>query len=473
MGHEGERILTVYQDRRVRVDRGQPAHEQENALLAAAIELHWQLDRVETLDDAAHCLVHRLAETLNAENVMLFWRERERSPLRGLAFASEPIDPIHTAAAEEVALLSRTVQHPASNASGHDGNSIPGRGGMMAIAQCQRVHGLTKLVGACLYDDEGGVCGCVMVFNAATTSTPQFLDALSRPLSAKLQNIVRHQGGVVHAIAKLFKQSSPSHWRWIAVACVAVVLVMFAPATYTIGTKIELQPVQRRFVAVAFDGPLKRCHVLPGDVIREGDLLAEIDPREIQYELAGIEAELAQAMQAEKTSLAQQDFAAGRFAKLESDRLRVKSELLHHRRDHLEIRSPIDGIIVSGDWRSREGTPLTRGETLFEIAPLSEMVVELWVPEADIGHVRVGMPVRFFTTAMPDHVTSGTIASVHPKAELKEHENVFIAKIKISNSEGWLQPGMRGRATIYGDSHAIGWNLLHRPWYALRNRIGV
>ncbi|MFG0289055.1 MAG: efflux RND transporter periplasmic adaptor subunit, partial [Rhodopirellula sp. JB044] len=322
-------------------------------------------------------------------------------------------------------------------------------------------------------NDTDEVCGVLMTLNCHQPAAGHFLEALSSPLSSKLFSIRRHQGGRLQSTIRSLIRISPSGSRIVFCAAIAVTLLMFAPATYTVDAKLELQPVQRRFVAAAFDGPLQTCYVRPGDLVAEGELLAEIDPRELQYELAGIESQLEQAMQTRKGHVAQHAFGSVRIAQLESERLTAKADLLAHRREHLEIRSPIEGMIVSGDWRSREGTPLSRGETLFEVAPLAEMNVEIWIPESEVTHVREGMPVRFYTNAAPEKTFIGKITTVHPKAELQEHDNVFIAEVRVPNESGWLQPGMRGRATIYGDTHPIGWNLLHRPWFALRNWVGI
>ncbi|MBB3208702.1 RND family efflux transporter MFP subunit [Rhodopirellula rubra] len=442
--------------------------ESENALLAAAIELQSQLDQADTLSAASHSLVHRLAEILDASEVTLCWRETPQSGMRCIATTRESTEPTQIAAAEELALHGGTTHWPPSESAGQ-----AERGGMMAIAQYVREATADSFVGSCLLNEDGEVCGVVMVLDSRGASSHPFLEALSSPLASKLLSIRRHQGGRIQSALRSLIQTSPSGTRIIISAAIALTLLMFAPATYTIDTKLELQPVQRRFVAAAFDGPLQKCLVRPGDVVIAGELLAELDPRELQYELAGIESQLEQAMQTRKGHVAQHEFGSVRLAQLESERLSARAELLAHRREHLEIRSPIDGMIVSGDWRSREGTPLSRGETLFEIAPLNEMVVEIWIPESEVTHVREGMPIRFYTNAAPEKTFTGRISTVHPKAELQDHDNVFIAEVRVANNAGWLQPGMRGRATIYGDTHAIGWNLFHRPWFAFRNWAGI
>ncbi len=444
-----------------------PSDDEEKRLLAAAIELLSQLDRDDTLESAAHTLVHRLTETAKCRDVIVFWRRKPTVVMDVIASTNSDVDPTLLAATEEFTVRRKTTTWPRSIAE------LPtDQGGMLAIAQAARAINATRIIGSCLLDDEHQIVGVIVLLDPLSPHAAVFLEAMSAPLSGKLTAIKRHQPTTTQAVLHGLMQSLPTRKRTLIIASLAATLLMLAPATYTVDAKLEMQPTRRRFVAAAVDGPLQSCHVRPGDQVVANELLAEIDPREIEYELAGLQSQFEQALQTEKTHLAQQEFAAGQLARLETERLRGKTELLAHRREHLEIRSPIDGVIVSGDWRSREGTPLSRGETLFEIAPLANMKVEIWVPESEYPHVRAGMQVQFYTHAAPDRIVSGAITKVHPKAELHDHENVFIADVLVENQAGLLKPGMRGRATIYSDTHSIGWNLLHRPWYAFCNFVG-
>ena len=58
-------------------------------------------------------------------------------------------------------------------------------------------------------------------------------------------------------------------------------VICVLPLRYVVPADIELQANERRFVAVPFDGPLRSSTVRPGDLVKAGDLLAEIDPQGI------------------------------------------------------------------------------------------------------------------------------------------------------------------------------------------------
>ena len=201
----------------------------------------------------------------------------------------------------------------------------------------------------------------------------------------------------------------------------------------------------------------------PGDVVSTNMLLARMDDREIRWEIAGLQADLSRATNERDSHLADHKMGDAEIARHEMARLKNRSELLSYRNDNLDLRSPIDGIVVSGDHRDEEGIPLSTGDTMFEIAPLDAMVIEVAIPEEDIRWTRPGMPVRLQLDSMPAMVFDAEIVRIHPRAELKDQENVFIAEAGISNSEGLLRPGMRGAARVRSDRNLLGWNLFHKP----------
>ena len=100
----------------------------------------------------------------------------------------------------------------------------------------------------------------------------------------------------------------------------------------------------------------------------------------MEYELSGVNAELERALQEKKAQMVERNVAASQMAGLESQRLRSKADLLGLRRENLEIRSPITGVIVRGDLERSWGMPMTRGDTLFEVAPLAVMQVDIAIP---------------------------------------------------------------------------------------------
>lgn len=200
-------------------------------------------------------------------------------------------------------------------------------------------------------------------------------------------------------------------------------------ATVTaIGT---LQP--RRYVDVGaqVSGQITRLHVVPGAVVKKGDLLVEIDPSVQRAtvdagraQLASLRAQLAEQQAQHKLAgqqlARQQQMAANDATRLEDlqsaeaaldtavariDRLKAQIEqtLATQKADearlgYTSIYAPMSGTVVSVE--AREGQTLNatyQTPDILRIADLSGMTVWTEVSEADVRRVRPGMPVYFTT----------------------------------------------------------------------------
>jgi multidrug efflux pump subunit AcrA (membrane-fusion protein) len=241
---------------------------------------------------------------------------------------------------------------------------------------------------------------------------------------------------------------------------------------HKIDCECQLQPIVRRFVAAPFDGTLEESLVKPGDVVAEGDVLAQMDGRETRLELSALEAEFAQARKAWEVSLSIDDIHEAQQAKLEMKRLELKIEILRQQQQDLQIRSPLRGFVVSGDLEDCEGAPLKVGQSLFEIAPTERMKVEVVIPEAEIAYVRAGMETRIRLDAYPRQPLSAKLTHIVPRAEARDDAFVFVAEAELDNAGELLRPGMNGRATLIGNRRPLAWLLFHKPCESLLMLLG-
>lgn len=312
-----------------------------------------------------------------------------------------------------------------------------------------------------LCEDERDVAECVRFLSAAAPALAAALDALQQNEGSRLVRLSR---------------VASRQWRSLrAKVALAVVLLtaaaMLVPVPYNVTCDCRVEPVTRRFAVAPFDGTLERSLVKPGDLVRAGDVLARMDGREIRFERAGVRAELQQALKKRDAAQASHSYADQRIAALEAERLELQLQLLDHRAENLEIKSPVDGIVVSGDLERAEGAPLTVGQTLFEIGPLDQMILEVAVPDADIGLVEAGQPVRVRLDAFPGDSWQLALSNLHPRSEIRDDRNVFVAEAAMENPAGRLRPGMQGRAKVQTPSRALAWILFHRPWEELTKRV--
>lgn len=263
-------------------------------------------------------------------------------------------------------------------------------------------------------------------------------------------------------------QATRSRARTVVVAGLMTLTALVTPVPYAVTCDCELQPVIRRFVAAPFEGALEKAFVEVGESVSVGQLLARMDGKEIRWEQAGNAAELERAAKERDAHLADQKFGEAQLAKLQMERLSLTTELLEHRSQNLEIRSPIDGIVVSGELKRAEGVRLSMGQSLFEVAPLDQLLVEVEIPEAELAYVPADAAASIRLEAFPGQKLEGSLRRICPRAELRRKQQVFVGEILLPNESGAFRPGMRGRVSIPAGRATLGWRLFHRAWNKLR-----
>lgn len=209
-----------------------------------------------------------------------------------------------------------------------------------------------------------------------------------------------------------------------------------------------LQP--RRYVDVGAQasGQIHKIHVEVGDVVREGQLLVEIDPSTQQAKLdagrfsienlkAQLQEQRAQHELARQKFQRQQNLAAGGAtreedvqtaqaelrvtqARIDMLQAQIRQAEASLRSDQAElgytrIYAPMAGTVVALDARvgqtlnAQQQTPL-----ILRIAKLSPMTVWAEVSEADIGHVKPGMHAWFTTLSGGARRWTSTVRQILP-----------------------------------------------------------
>ena len=364
---------------------------------------------------------------------------------------------------ETVARGAETAWPPRENSQEH---------ASMAHEKLLSLLGADSVVSVPLKGEDDQLVGVCLLIDAPKDDALALLAKYHAPIASCLTVVQRNQRGLISQ----WWRRAWAHFRswrgrfiWAAIASLSLVLLV--PVPYRITCDCELQPVVRRFVVAPYDGTLEKSLVAPGDIVVEHEVLARMDEREIRWELAGLNADLTRAQKERDASLASHRTSDAQLAKLEMARLQLGIQLLEHRLNNLAIKSPIGGVVVTGDLQKAEGAPLTIGQSLFEIAPLEKMVAEIYVPEDEIAHMHNGMDVSLELDGFPNEQIQGTIERVHPRAEVVDDESVFVAELKLNNSNGALRPGMNGHARVESGRRSLGWVLFHKPWASLRRAL--
>lgn len=254
-------------------------------------------------------------------------------------------------------------------------------------------------------------------------------------------------------------------------ALLALIIALIVPVPYRVAADAKIQPVVRRTVAAPFENQLYRTYVKPGDLVKEGDLLAELDGREIRVALAEAIAAQNAAVKNRDNAMVSEDPATLQMTQLEADRLALEVERLQFRSDNLLIRSPIDGAVLTGNLERSEGVPVTTGQKLFEIAPLDRMLLEIAIPETEIRHVDRDATVKVRLESDSRRTWESELDALYPISEIQDGKNVFVAEAVLENEEEILRPGMKGSVRVAAGKKPLGWILFHGLWEYLRLKL--
>lgn len=440
------------------------------------LDLMDKLQRSGGRQETNSVLVNELRTHLNCDTVAI-GRCRRGSRRCRLQAISEMADfdrrselaQAYEAVLDETVLRDTMTQWPASDAS--DRYATRAHQNLASATQT------TRVVSSPLRSAQGDLVGAWVFLenkaNSQRSNLAEFVGFCAKHMGPFLHLLWKANGNAAkRGVRGLLGAIIASKAKFVLLLLVAAIGILCMSAPYRISADAQIQPLTRRFVAAPFAGTLESTLVSPGDVVAQGDVLARIDGREIQWELDGLLAEYHRVTKTRDSALANAQVGEAQLAKLEMERIGLRTRLLEHRIRHLEIKSPIDGVVVTGDLAKAEGAPLGMGQSLFEIAPLGEMLVEVAVPEGEIQYVLAEQEMVLRLDAYAASKWKASISKIHPRAEIRDDRNVFIAEAVLRDSEGVLRPGMKGQARLTGPRRTLAWNLFHRPYEKLAQMWG-
>ncbi|MDP7111106.1 MAG: efflux RND transporter periplasmic adaptor subunit [Myxococcota bacterium] len=120
-----------------------------------------------------------------------------------------------------------------------------------------------------------------------------------------------------------------------------------------------------------------------------------------------------------------------------------------------EVTAPLSGTVIHR--LVEPGEVSGPGATLFVIQDLSTVRLTVFVPETDIGSVRLGDPVQVFIDSHPGQPFPGVVSRIRDQAEFtpknvqtkdERVKLVFGVEVELANPDGYLKPGLPADAVI-------------------------
>ena len=278
-------------------------------------------------------------------------------------------------------------------------------------------------------------------------------------------------------------------WILLGIAVLAIAAILIVKATksankelvirthvveeYTIENTVTatgtIEPVETVEVGTQVSGKVEKIYVDFNDVVKKGDLLAELDKQTLNQSLSRAKASLTSAesqlnyakltyertkqlYESNAATLAAYQEAQNTYTQAQMSKKNAQASYDQARVDlaYAEIYSPIDGIVL--DRAVEVGQTVAASfstPTLFTLAnDLTKMQVEADVDEADIGQVKEGQRVTFTVDAYMNDVFNGTVNQIRMKPTTTSNVVTYTVIIDAPNPDQKLFPGMTASVTI-------------------------
>ena len=244
------------------------------------------------------------------------------------------------------------------------------------------------------------------------------------------------------------------------------------PLSVTISASGTLNPVKSVQVGTQVSGMLQDIYVDFNDVVKKGQIIARIDPREWQARFEQAEANyiLAKRNHDNNKMLIEKKFISpAAFDQTFSAYKSAKASLAMAKKalDDTVIKAPVDGVVVKRSVeRGQTVAASLQAPELFIIAQdLSDMQVETSIDEADVGRIQEGMTASFTVDAFPGQTFQSKVKQVR-KAPLNVQNVVtYTVLLSASNLDLKLLPGMTANTSIITEQKE---KVLRLPNAALR-----
>ena len=348
--------------------------------------------------------------------------------------------------------------------------ALPGHKALMNATQCQFMLSVPLLTVS--GKPKGALIAWWEVPPAKNQRRRQLMQASAMPVAALVDQLTQ---GRKHLLSGNIGSNKPHIWlRVLVVTIIGMLLAsLWLPVPHRISTTVRLEAAVSRVSAAPFDGVLRSVYARPGLLVEKDQQLAELDGQEIKLQLSRLDSEIRVAGKRRDISLVEADTNTTQIARLEIQKLRLQSELLQARLDNLSIRSPVRGVVVSDDLIRKQGSPVSRGQILFEVAPLDVMLAEVAIPGKDISFVEKALPLAIVFEGLPGEKWEMKLGAIRPRAEVLREKNVFVSEVEISNDDARLRPGMQGSGKIFAGNKPLGWVLFHKPWEQVSRWLGL
>jgi multidrug resistance efflux pump len=206
-----------------------------------------------------------------------------------------------------------------------------------------------------------------------------------------------------------------------------------------------VEPTFRTWLRVPEPARVDAVLVSEGEAVRRGQPLVRLRADDLDVALAGARAAVA-ALDRE-VAAARGATSRLRAAEIALASRRAELGVLLDRAARLELAAPFDGVVVTPRTDLLAGAGFDRGAEVIELWAPTPRRLRIRLAQREVAHVEAGDAVNVRFAAWPGTDFGGVVESIRAASQ----EDVVEVLAAVSDPEGLLRPGLRGRAKIAAD----------------------
>jgi RND family efflux transporter MFP subunit len=454
-------------------------HETERLRLKVALDLVATLLEHGRFSDSATAFTTELAAKLGCDRVSLGLVKGTRVRIAAVS---------HSPHFERRANLIRTIESAMEEAVDQTANVVhpPVQAGPPVVSRAHEAllheSGSGSAASFPLIDD-GLVVGALTFERAAghrfepeTLVVCEGVASIAGPIvqlkSANETSLVVHAGrstkGVWHRLA------GPGHAGFKLASFVLIALAAFfyfASGEFRVSADATLEGTVQRAITAPINGYVKDARLRAGDTVKAGQVIGAFDDRDLKLERVKLLSQREQYERQYREAMGKRERAQAQIVSAQIAQAEAQLALVEEQLARSVMKAPYDGVIVSGDLSQSLGSPVERGQVLFEVAPLESFRVVLKVDEYDIAYVAAGQHGELTVASIPGERFPFTVSRVTPVNTAKEGHNYFRVEATLDDTAGSrLRPGMEGVGKVDIEERKLIWIWTHHftDWLRLK-----
>lgn len=247
----------------------------------------------------------------------------------------------------------------------------------------------------------------------------------------------------------------------LALAALAAFLSL-ATGDFRVSADSTLEGTVQRAITAPINGYVKEAALRAGDTVSKGQVIGRFDDRDLQLERVKLLSQREQYVRQYREAMGKRERAQAQIVSSQIAQAEAQLALVEEQLARTVMEAPYDGVIVRGDLSQSLGSPVERGQVLFEVAPLDSYRVVLLVDERDIAHIVAGQRGELTVSSIPGERFAFTVSKITPVNTAKEGRNFFRVEAALAGEPGSrLRPGMEGVGKVYVEERKLVWIWTH------------